>query len=259
MDTSKKKQPSIIIGNCLNCRGLVRIPATAAADSTVRCPHCEESFSLEQILEDLVPELELVSDATHDDDLTSIPVVDRVVAKNRGPHEKFVVPVQLSKGAERPSRRRHRTGESSDHSEKNRRDEEASTDLETERLRRENASEFILRKATEGRSKSSSRDKPRHRRSHSSGESGSRRRKKKTKDPFSRPGTTTEFIKILIGGLLAFPIAYLMVFWIFKQDPLSLAPSLGKVVPFIVPAELRASEDEAIVPELPISKAAETR
>ena len=46
-------------------------------------------------------------------------------------------------------------------------------------------------------------------------------------------------MKVVIGGLLAIPIAYLLVFWIFKQDPLDVGPKLGKVVPFLVPSEFR--------------------
>ena len=46
-------------------------------------------------------------------------------------------------------------------------------------------------------------------------------------------------MKVVIGGVLAIPIAYLLVFWVFKQDPLNVGPTLGNVVPFLVPAELR--------------------
>ena len=61
-------------------------------------------------------------------------------------------------------------------------------------------------------------------------------------------------IKIVVGGLLAFPIAYLMVLWLFHQDPLNLGPSLEKVAPFVVPADLRGPEpasEEDIAPSQP--------
>ena len=44
--------------------------------------------------------------------------------------------------------------------------------------------------------------------------------------------------KIVFGGLLAVPIAYLMVFWIFSQDPLGVGPGLHNVAPFLVPDSL---------------------
>ena len=53
-----------------------------------------------------------------------------------------------------------------------------------------------------------------------------------------------EIIKIAIGGLLAFPIAYLMVLWFFGQDPLQIGPVIGNIAPFVVPAELRGPEPE---------------
>ncbi len=58
------------------------------------------------------------------------------------------------------------------------------------------------------------------------------------------PGSLGETTKILIGGLLAFPIAYLLVFWVFQQDPLNLGPAISRVAPFAVPAKLRGPELE---------------
>lgn len=52
-------------------------------------------------------------------------------------------------------------------------------------------------------------------------------------------------IKVVVGGLLAIPIAYLLVLWAFTQDPLNVGPTLGKVVPFMVPAELREDNSES--------------
>ena len=108
MDTAKKQTESIIIGNCLGCQGLVRIPATANAKSTVRCPHCGESYPLQEILIEAVPELELLASESP----SVVPRADQNVGdqkKSDPPREKFVVPVQLSKGAKRPNRRGSRS------------------------------------------------------------------------------------------------------------------------------------------------------
>ena len=43
---------------------------------------------------------------------------------------------------------------------------------------------------------------------------------------------------------MAFPIAYLLVFWVFHQDPLNLGPAISRVAPFAVPAKLRGPEPE---------------
>ena len=51
-------------------------------------------------------------------------------------------------------------------------------------------------------------------------------------------------VKVILGGILAIPIAYLIVLWVFKQDPLSVGPKVGNIAPFMVPAALRDSEPE---------------
>ena len=93
MDQAKNKAETVIVGNCSSCRGLVRVLATADAKSKVRCPHCGDSYSLQQVLIDTVPELEFIDDT------------DAEGAESKKPREKFVVPVQLSKGAKRSNRR----------------------------------------------------------------------------------------------------------------------------------------------------------
>ena len=50
--------------------------------------------------------------------------------------------------------------------------------------------------------------------------------------------------KLVVGGLLALPIAYMILFWVFTKDPLNIAPVLYRTVPGIVP--------EVLVPEAEI-------
>ena len=45
---------------CLLCEEPVRLP-DASPDASVRCPHCGESYELQEILNELPPELELVT------------------------------------------------------------------------------------------------------------------------------------------------------------------------------------------------------
>ena len=44
---------------------------------------------------------------------------------------------------------------------------------------------------------------------------------------------------------MAIPIAYLLVLWVFKQDPLDVAPKIYKTAPYLVPAAFQIDEEES--------------
>ena len=70
------------------------------------------------------------------------------------------------------------------------------------------------------------------------GGSGGRRQAKK-------PGW--ELVKIIAGGLLAIPVAQLILWWLpgeWKRDPFKLGPVVGKAVPWLVPETFRAKDDD---------------
>ncbi len=50
---------------------------------------------------------------------------------------------------------------------------------------------------------------------------------------------TVEFIKVVLGGLMAIPIAYAIVLWAFNKDPLNVGPQISEYVPFVVPADFQ--------------------
>lgn len=215
-----------IIGNCIQCQGMVRIPAKTTPKAEVRCPHCGHTFALLAILERLVPELEVVESESS----IERPVIDTEVKKENG---KFVVPSQLSKGA----RRGYRRGGSSRESEK----ESSSNSKPNLGL----SDEIKLAEVTESengvaisekpsRALSPRESKTRDRRDRERNQS--RRRSKSRATPSS---PLVEAIKVVLGAVLAIPIAYLLVFWIFRADPLDVGPSLSKSVPFLVPAQFR--------------------
>ncbi len=80
-----------------------------------------------------------------------------------------------------------------------------------------------------------------------------RRRSKKRKS--YEPATGSEIIKIIFGGILALPIAQLILWWGFQQDPLQLAEPVSKVIPLIVPPKMQAKpEIETFGPEQDINK-----
>lgn len=202
-ERNQNSTDSIIIGNCLSCQGLVRVPSTAPAKSIVRCPHCSESFQLFEILNQSVPELELVSEIPAvAEEASEVPRVDQIVIKtdeNREASDTFVVPPQLAKGARR-SRRRSSS---------------ASGNMSSGNSQPSSRAE---------RTGESSRQRPRARR------------------PRER-NSAVEAIKVVMGGLLAIPIAYLVVFWLFKQDPLDLGPKIGNVAPFLVPEQFHGDPE----------------
>ena len=201
-----------IIANCLNCQGLVRVPVKAPANSTVRCPRCSISYTLAQILNETIPELELISEEPAE----IVPRVDQVLPEKKDvdfESQKFVVPIQLAKGAQRTSRRR-RSSESNGSGSRSRR-------------RRESSSSTDKRAPDPGPA-----EHPRL--TDSSNHSPTKTRKR---------GGFPEVLKIALGGFLAIPIAYLLIMWIFNKDPLNVAPSIGKTIPFVVPESLRAEKD----------------
>lgn len=214
---------------------MVRIPANSSVKAEVRCPHCDNKFPLAEILEQAVPALEVVE---------SEPMIDT----DDGDQPKFVIPSQLVKGAKHRRRRRSRRSRTSRESV-----DQIQVPSGDHEPRKPGSAEYSTGKGStmladipslktvdsdDDRSKSSRRD----------GESGSRsnrgRRSRKAKDKAS---PMVEVIKITLGAVLAIPIAYLLVFWVFRLDPLQIGPSVSNLAPFLVPAEFHAE----VKPETP--------
>lgn len=93
---------SIIVGNCIECSGLVRVSTTTSATASVRCPHCQQTFPLASLLEMAVPEVEVMEPQ-------AVPVkkekqklyIDQTTETVKDAAGRFVVPSQLAKGARR--------------------------------------------------------------------------------------------------------------------------------------------------------------
>jgi hypothetical protein len=59
-------------------------------------------------------------------------------------------------------------------------------------------------------------------------------------------------LRVGFGCLLAFSIAYLMLIWIFKADPLAVAPTISNAAPFVIPSSMQeVAEPEIEVVEKP--------
>lgn len=70
-----------------------------------------------------------------------------------------------------------------------------------------------------------------------------KRRRRKRRKSFSR----LDVAKIVFGGLLAFPVAQLILWWGFAKDPFAMGPAAAQWVPFVVPFSLRG---ESPVPKV---------
>ncbi|MDE0934980.1 MAG: hypothetical protein OSA89_03630 [Mariniblastus sp.] len=205
MDNLNQASPdSSILGNCLSCQGLVRVPVKSSADSKVRCPHCSNEYRLSEILDESVPALEIIDDAQQ-------PVAIAPVIKEPEPFlkEVFVVPPQLSDGAKRKRRKRKDQSEGGSDS------------------RRAAAGRPSSREERRSRKRSRSDSKP---------ESRSRGQKRTSKSPRN---PAIEFIKVVVGGLMAIPIAYAIVLWAFNKDPLNVGPQISEYVPIVIPADFQ--------------------
>lgn len=241
-------------GNCPECGNLVRVPIDAKPRCQVNCPHCQAQFQLYQLLDLTVPELEIVSETTSRPmGKAEIPLVDRVLFSEEGEiRKKFKVPPQLKKGAKR---NRRRTQEQSFLDQSNSSvgtlvsDEEA---IELNGVESHSALSSALDNQDGLSSKldtdivevklgtSTHRSTHGNRKRSSSRRSRSRHRKHNSFDDFhDEPNPQLELIKMLFGGILALPLAYAILLWIFLQDPLGIAPSIGRVAPIAVPRVYR--------------------
>ena len=82
--------------------------------------------------------------------------------------------------------------------------------------------------------------------------SGGRRSSSSSKRRSSKKSPVLEALKIGIGGLLAIPIAYLLLMWVFSRDPLSLSKSIESFAPALVPPAFKfeGDVDESPKPEM---------
>ena len=58
-----------------------------------------------------------------------------------------------------------------------------------------------------------------------------------------KPNPAVDFLKMVAGACLALPIAYLVVMWVFTQDPLRIGGGLAEKLPFLVPTALHADAE----------------
>ncbi len=252
-----------MLANCTACQGLVRVPATAKPNQHVSCPHCSGSFALVQVLDQQVPEVQFLngeapkvdadafSGVQVDSTNTSEPVNEAPVIE---PGSKFQVPPQLAKGVRKRRRRRRSSSSRSEASRgteaaeniKSRREERRLEEAKKQAEALSIAKPEPVREVVSEPAASIAAPVPAASvagvSSPQSPQSAQPRRPSQRKTGDS---AAAEWIKILLGGALAIPIAYLLLLWGFGRDPLSLAPSINRIVPALVPDYMVASESES--------------
>lgn len=207
---------------CPRCDKLFRLPAGFTASNALACPHCQEQVTGQEILDAMVPTATMVEGVSVDTG-DPAPNIDSSATEGRRPTRSFdeqdyVIPKPL-KTATRRRRSRHperKTREPAD-------DEATKSKTGSDEATKSKAGSDEVRKSSGDRSRSRSR--------HSS------RKKKKEASP------GVEMLKIVFGGLLALPIAQLILWWAFNADPVGLAQPTSKVASFIVPPRLRPAPE----------------
>jgi len=246
--------------------GMVRISSTMSINATVRCPHCQQSFVLSDLLDQSLPPLEVVatdmkSEADNDHTSGDAPYIDTLhlkrgeqVERPEKPRVKFEIPKALRDGAKRKRRRRRRSSSSNGSTKSDNfviPSASESGDSSTA------AGSTTMGEAVERRRSSSGSSQ----RSSSSGQrSGSRTahtgsgHRGKVETHVSRLQNKKPeinilgMIKVAVGSLFAFMMAYLMLIWIFKADPLGVAPNIAKSIPFAIPSSMQdGGKPEVIV------------
>jgi len=272
---------SIIVGNCISCSGLVRVSAKAKANANVRCPHCQQTFPLVSLLESAVPEVEVLETQAQVTPVKELAqkqelYIDQTAETAKDASGKFVVPSQLAKGARRRKSSRSgrsRSRSSSQRSEtersSHRRSSSRSAPREEQRIERfdktahntqtrENISHSGSRPQSNSVDESldhnreiqtETRSSPSRSEPSLGAHRSTRHRDARAAEALQdQPNPAMNFLKVIAGACLALPIAYLIVMWVFTQDPLGIGQGLGEKLPFAVPAVLRGeleTDDDA--------------
>ncbi|HMO14704.1 MAG TPA: hypothetical protein PKD64_12635 [Pirellulaceae bacterium] len=205
-------QADFRVASCSNCSSDIRIPASVKPTAKIQCPICQAKFTVSELF---APPIAIVIDeepAASEQPQPEKPATNPVSAQQKvAPSTDDSVPYidrVLVEGKDIVIPSYEKT---------------------TARGRARAVGEEVSPpEFTEPRS-------PRYRKSES-------RRKEKFK---SNP--KKDALKIVLAGILALPVAQLILWWLFAHDPLSLAPRVHSFAPFLVPAKMVQREDTEVV------------
>jgi len=234
---------------------MIRIPNTARPNQSVSCPHCSVSFSLAEVLDQQVPEVNFVEGVAIPQPATNGRAV--VTPEANGEPEapvidtgksKFQVPPQLSAGLRKKRRRRRRSSSSSTRS--GTEAEETRRNLKEEKRREKEAltpSTPIIPMVSTSEPITVSDEPPVVKKSGSPAATESDPRRARSRPRSSQQSTSSvgEFLKIIFGGAIALPTAYLILMWGFGKDPFAIAHTINAIAPVVVPDYMVADEEGA--------------
>lgn len=218
---------------CLGCSKLVRLPTDPDPNMMARCPRCGDTYQIGLLLDAEIPELELVNNqsmpptiVTFEKDATE----KEVEEVEKDDLNRFIVAPALAKGAKRKSRRSRSRSDSSSST----RSESKRT--ESEKSSRDKVSVDTGEKSSRSERSSSSSDRSSRR--------SSSRRSSRSRKPQQQDAGAVEFVKVIMGALMAPPVAQLVIWWGLGLDPLGLGPSVSKFLPPVVPEKFHGKSEE---------------
>jgi uncharacterized Zn finger protein (UPF0148 family) len=240
-------QSENLVTSCPQCNSLVGLPSVMSLDARVRCPVCGHKYTLRSRLPQTIPQLELIVQSDDSDEETSSSVeidataklqVNDILRKNARLSRRRNRRRSSSEGGRRPQVEASATGAPSIGQESTSFkdfqaaalgtlvDDQPTAGESTEWQANERAGLRTAGDLAAYERKAAFRTKPKHR-------------------PSRKSQQWIEIAKIACGALLALPVAQLIIWWGLSVDPLKLAPTVAKAVPFVVPVKvLEAAEEE---------------
>ena len=175
------------------------------ANVNVRCPRCGETYPLAAVLDHDIPALEIVEDQEFESSGS--------VSKRNGNADGKYHPVTEKENG-RFVVPNYVTKAA----------------VKPNRRRRRGADASRLNQSEDRETTSESR------RSRDNAARSTRSRATKKRHP------AVELMMVILGGCMSIPVAQLMVWWILGLDPLGVAADVARVIPIVVPSDLRESE-----------------
>ena len=193
-----------LVTSCPQCTAVVSLPSIISVEAIVRCPICHHKYPIRSVLPESIPQLELVIDS-QDFEVENESVDGLFSDSNNSESLLGLEKLTVPDVLKNGAKRR-------------------------KRVHREPQTELTIGEAVEDSQAEPAIEKPRIRSRH---RSISRKNRK-----------LIEVAKIVMGALLALPVAQLIIWWGLGSDPIQIGPSVGKAAPFLVPQKLRELEED---------------
>ncbi len=220
------------IATCPRCQDEVTIPQGAGEESRVACPLCREEFLLIEVMQELPPALILLDgpvatetsneDAANEDaaneDAANEDAADEDAADEDAADDSATETVKIEISEAEPGDEVDSTGTSESES-----DDESDSEDSSEAVGSFNFGDSVESPAT-----GSSSIRP------------IRVASRKSENPM------WTMIKVVLGGMLAIPLAQLILWWLpgsWSRDPMKMGPKASQYAPFLVPKQYHDSKD----------------